>query len=141
MQLEVRVAAGGDHRLALRKEVSAEAHSLVVWLDEQVDEMVAANRDMTDRRTIDGGYPCLELGFGQEPIVESSAGVAAVRSAPACTSELPDDADRHAGPSRAREMVSHESLADTPRQAGAGAHRGLEAVLDDESGFRARTST
>jgi hypothetical protein len=70
VQLEVRVAAGGDHRLAPRKQVSAEAHVLVVWLDEQVDEMVAADRDMTDRRPIDDGYPRLELGFGQEPIVE-----------------------------------------------------------------------
>ena len=70
VQLEVRVAAGGDHRLALRKQVLAEAHALVVWLDEQVDEMVAADCDMTDRRTIDHGYPRLELGFGQEPIVE-----------------------------------------------------------------------
>ena len=69
-QLEVRVAAGGDHRLALREQVSAEAHVLVVWLDEKVDEMVAADRDVADRRTIDDGYQCLELGFGQEPIVE-----------------------------------------------------------------------
>jgi hypothetical protein len=70
VQLEVRVAAGGDHRLALRKQVPAEAHVLVVWLDEQVDEMVSAYRDMADRRTIDDGYARLELGFGQEPIVE-----------------------------------------------------------------------
>ena len=34
---------GGDHRLGLRKQVSAEARALVVWLDEQVDELLAAD--------------------------------------------------------------------------------------------------
>src|SRR5260370_22138592 len=48
VQLEVRVAAGGDHRLALRKQVSAEAHALVVWFDEQVVDLVAAAREMAD---------------------------------------------------------------------------------------------
>jgi hypothetical protein len=70
VQLEVRVAAGGDHGFALPKEASAEADVLVVRLDEQVDEMVAADRDMPDRHTIDDGYPRLELGFGPEPISE-----------------------------------------------------------------------
>ncbi len=53
VQLEVRVAAGGDHRLGRRKQVSAEAPALVAWLDEQVDELVAADREVADRRTID----------------------------------------------------------------------------------------
>jgi hypothetical protein len=70
VQLEVRVAAGGDHGLALLKEVSAEPHVLVVRRDEQVDEMVAADRDMPDRHTIDDRYPRLELGLGLEPISE-----------------------------------------------------------------------
>jgi hypothetical protein len=39
MQLEVHVATGGDHRLALREQVSAEAHALVAWPDEQADEL------------------------------------------------------------------------------------------------------
>ena len=43
VQLEVSVAAGGDHRLALRKKVSAQAHALVFWRDEQMDELVTAD--------------------------------------------------------------------------------------------------
>lgn len=70
VQLEIRVAAVGDHRLSLRQQVSTEAHALVVRLDEQVDELVAADREVGDRRTIDDGDPRLEPGFGQEPIVE-----------------------------------------------------------------------
>src|SRR3954452_15576785 len=46
VQLEVPVAVGGDHCLRLRKQVSAEAHALVVWLDEQVHELMAAHREM-----------------------------------------------------------------------------------------------
>lgn len=70
MQLRVCVAASGNHRLALRKQVSAKAHVLVVWLDEQVDEVVAADRDMSNRLTTDDGYLRLEFGVGQEPLVE-----------------------------------------------------------------------
>ena len=70
VQLEVGVAAGGDHRFALREQVSAEAHALMVWLDEQVDKLVAADREVADRSAIDDGYPRLELGSGLEPLVE-----------------------------------------------------------------------
>ena len=61
----------------------------MVRLDEQVDELVAADRDMPDRRTIDDGYPRLELGFGQEPIVELLPGSrwVGVLSSPASSCE------------------------------------------------------
>ena len=61
VQLQVQVAAGDDHRLALREQVTAKAHVLVVWLDAQVDEMVAPDRHMADRRILDDCYqprPC-----------------------------------------------------------------------------------
>ena len=70
VQLGLRVAAGSDHRLAQRKQVPAETNVLVVGLHEQGHELVASDRDVTDRRTIDDGYPRLEPRLGEEPIVD-----------------------------------------------------------------------
>ncbi len=79
MRLQVRVAARDDRRLTLPKGLSAEAQALVVWLDEQVDELVTPDCEVADRRAIDYGYPRLELGFGPEPIKELLPGVCWIR--------------------------------------------------------------
>ena len=50
--------------------MSAEADTLVVRLDEQMDELVTADREVADRRAIDDGYPRLELGSGPETLAE-----------------------------------------------------------------------
>jgi hypothetical protein len=59
-QLEVRVATGGDHRLTPCQQASTEAPALVVWLDEHVNEVVAHDREVADRNTIDNGHPRVE---------------------------------------------------------------------------------
>ncbi len=64
------MATGGDPCLALCEQVSAEAHALVVWLDEQVGELVTSDCEVADQRAIDDGYPRLEVGLGPEPISE-----------------------------------------------------------------------
>ncbi len=79
MQLEVRVAAGRDHRLALREQATTEAHALVVWLDEQVDEVVAADREVPNRHAIDDCDPSLELGLRLEPVAQLLPGAFSVR--------------------------------------------------------------
>jgi len=49
-------------------------------------------------------------------------------SAIAFTSELPDYDDRQAGPSRVRDMVSHQFMAGAAGKSGAGAHCRLNTL-------------
>ena len=70
VQLEVRVAKSGDHRLTQLEQTCSDTRFVVVWVNEQVDESVAADRDMPNGCAVDDGYPRLDPGFGQEPIVE-----------------------------------------------------------------------
>ena len=49
---------GEDVLVVTDAVVSAETRALVVWLDEQVDELVAANREVADRRAVDDP-PCV----------------------------------------------------------------------------------
>ena len=70
VQLEVRVAVSRHHRLGLRQEESPKARALVVWLNKQVDELVAEHGEVADRYAIDDGYARRELGSGSEPTTQ-----------------------------------------------------------------------
>ena len=55
VQLEVRVAVGRDRGFADGQKSLAEALALVVWCDEQVDQLVAADGDVGDRFAVEDG--------------------------------------------------------------------------------------
>lgn len=76
VQLEVLVAHVCDHRFTVLEEVPADTSTLVIGSDEQVNQVMAADRDVADRLIVDHGDLRGEPGTCDESIVELPAGVA-----------------------------------------------------------------